>query len=154
MLVIGGGPGMPGAARLAGEAALRAGAGLVTVAVHPRQRGIVAARPELMSHGCALGPRLARSPRARHGGCGRARDSGRRLGAALFEAALARGLPLIVDADALNLLAERTAGARHWVLTPHPGEAARLLGSTSARSRPTVSRPRASCRRVTAASSC
>ena len=48
VLVIGGGPGMPGAARLAGEAALRAGAGLVTVAVHPDNVGMVAERPELM----------------------------------------------------------------------------------------------------------
>ncbi len=48
VLVVGGGPGMPGAARLAGEAALRAGAGLVTLAVHPDNVGVVAARPEMM----------------------------------------------------------------------------------------------------------
>src|SRR5262249_12294785 len=40
--------------------------------------------------------------------------------------------PLIVDADALNLIAEREAPGRdNWILTPHPGEAARLLGVTS-----------------------
>jgi NAD(P)H-hydrate epimerase len=45
---------------------------------------------------------------------------------------LAAGKPLIVDADALNLLAEAGAPAREdWILTPHPGEAARLLGVTT-----------------------
>jgi len=50
----------------------------------------------------------------------------------LFEAALASGKPLVVDADALNLLAAAPRRHEHWVLTPHPGEAARLLGTTSA----------------------
>jgi NAD(P)H-hydrate epimerase len=45
-----------------------------------------------------------------------------------------RAAPLVMDADALNLLADGVAGAPRsdWVLTPHPGEAARLLGSTTA----------------------
>jgi NAD(P)H-hydrate epimerase len=50
----------------------------------------------------------------------------------LFEAALASGKPLIVDADALNLLASSPRRVDGWVLTPHPGEAARLLGVSSA----------------------
>jgi len=132
VLVIGGGPGMPGAARLAGEAALRSGAGLVTVAVHPENTGLVAARPELMCVAArsaadlgsalerasvvAVGPGLGQGPWARD----------------LFEAALACGRPLVVDADALNLLAAAPRACEHWVLTPHPGEAARLLESTSA----------------------
>lgn len=41
-------------------------------------------------------------------------------------------LPLVVDADALNLLAEEPLRRDGWVLTPHPGEAARLLGCTTA----------------------
>jgi NAD(P)H-hydrate epimerase len=133
VLVVGGGPGMPGAARLAGEAALRAGAGLVTVAVHPDNVGIVAARPELMCVAArsaadlagalerasvvAVGPGLGRSDWARD----------------LLAAALASGRPAVVDADALNLIAELPTRSDRWVLTPHPGEAARLLGWTSAR---------------------
>lgn len=132
VLVVGGGPGMPGAARLAGEAALRAGAGLVTLAVHPDNVGIVAARPELMCVATgsaadlaaamsratviAIGPGLGQTEWAR----------------AQFQAAVANGKPLVVDADALNLLAASPLRNDHWVLTPHPGEAARLLGTTSA----------------------
>jgi len=131
VLVIGGGPGMPGAARLAGEAALRAGAGLVTLAVHPENIGVVAARPELMCVASrsasdlaaalsratvvAVGPGLGQSSWSRE----------------LFEAALAGGKPLVVDADALNLLAAAPQRRERWVLTPHPGEAARLLGTST-----------------------
>lgn len=132
VLVIGGGPGMSGAARLAGEAALRVGAGLVTVAVHPHSLAALAARPELMSIAAgtaadltvalerasvvALGPGLGQSPWAME----------------LMGAALAAGRPLVVDADALNLLALQPQRREDWVLTPHPGEAARLLGRNDA----------------------
>ncbi|MCM2311908.1 MAG: NAD(P)H-hydrate dehydratase, partial [Steroidobacteraceae bacterium] len=131
VLVIGGGPGMPGAARLAGEAALRAGAGLVTLAVHPQNVGIVATRPELMcvatSSAADLAPALARASVVAVGpGLGQS-DWAREL----FQAAVASGKPLVVDADALNLLAASPFHRDHWVLTPHPGEAARLLGTTS-----------------------
>ena len=129
VLVIGGGAGMPGAARLAAEAALRVGAGLVTVATLPANvPAIVSARPEIICHGVesesavrallaaadvvAVGPGLGQSDWAR----------------GLFEAALAAGKPLVVDADALNLLARTSRQGPRWVLTPHPGEAARLLG--------------------------
>jgi NAD(P)H-hydrate epimerase len=131
VLVVGGGPGMPGAVRLAGEAALRAGAGLVTVAVHPENVGVVATRPELMcvaARGAgdlaaalsratvvAIGPGLGQGDWAR----------------SLLEAVIACGRPLVVDADALNLLAATPRSLDHWVLTPHPGEAARLLGVTT-----------------------
>jgi NAD(P)H-hydrate epimerase len=47
-----------------------------------------------------------------------------------YAAALASGKPLVVDADALNLLAAAPVQRNDWVLTPHPGEAARLLGVT------------------------
>jgi ADP-dependent NAD(P)H-hydrate dehydratase / NAD(P)H-hydrate epimerase len=46
---------------------------------------------------------------------------------ALFQAALKTSLPLIIDADALNLLAKQPRENQRWLLTPHPGEAARLL---------------------------
>jgi NAD(P)H-hydrate epimerase len=131
VLVIGGGPGMPGAPRLAGEAALRAGAGLVTVAVHPDNVGAVAQRPELMCAAIA-GPDDLRAPLARASllavGPGLGQGEWSRE---VFDAALASGIPMIVDADALNLLAEREQRRDDWVLTPHPGEAARLLGLAS-----------------------
>lgn len=133
VLVIGGGPGMPGAARLAGEAALRAGAGLVTLAVHPDNVASVASRPELM---CVA----ARTAEDIRGALSRATvvAIGPGLGVgdwaeALLEAALASNRPLVVDADALNLIAAAPRRLDRWVLTPHPGEAARLLGSTSAK---------------------
>jgi NAD(P)H-hydrate epimerase len=134
VLVIGSGAGMPGATRLAGEAALRVGAGLVTVLAAPESALAVAGgRPELIVHGLedaravdehvaradviAVGPGLGRSDWAR----------------AVFARALVTSKPVIVDADALNLLAEQGLAARdNWVLTPHPGEAGRLLGRDTA----------------------
>jgi ADP-dependent NAD(P)H-hydrate dehydratase / NAD(P)H-hydrate epimerase len=134
VLIVGGGTGMPGAARLAGEAALRVGAGLVTVAVAPENVVAIAAGcPELIclpladakplsdaierANVVAIGPGLGRGAWA----CG------------MLDAVLASSKPLIVDADALNLIAEREPGRRgDWILTPHPGEAARLLGVQSA----------------------
>jgi NAD(P)H-hydrate epimerase len=50
-------------------------------------------------------------------------------GRRMFAAALAAELPLVVDADGLNLLAEQPTTRNDWILTPHPGEAARLLRS-------------------------
>jgi NAD(P)H-hydrate epimerase len=132
VLVIGGGRGMPGAARLAGEAALRAGAGLVTLAVHPDNAGIVATRPELMCVATRSAAELA-AVFARATvvavGPGLGQDDWAR---GLFDAAIASGRPLVVDADALNLLAAEPRALEHWVLTPHPGEAGRLLGTGSA----------------------
>ncbi|MFN2338662.1 MAG: NAD(P)H-hydrate dehydratase, partial [Gammaproteobacteria bacterium] len=49
----------------------------------------------------------------------------------LLAAALETGLPLVVDADALNLLAREPLRRGNWILTPHPGEAARLLGTSA-----------------------
>jgi NAD(P)H-hydrate epimerase len=131
VLVIGGGAGMPGALRLAGEAALRAGAGLVTVAGVPENLvAVTATRPELIYlpvsggtviddaiRACdvlAIGPGLGTGDWAR-----RLWSSARAL----------TGIPAVVDADALNLLAGSPAKLpSDWIITPHPGEAARLLG--------------------------
>jgi NAD(P)H-hydrate epimerase len=52
-------------------------------------------------------------------------------GRKLFEHALQADRPLVIDSDGLNLLAGAPRTHNHWVLTPHPGEAARLLGSTT-----------------------
>lgn len=133
VLVVGGNHGMGGAVRLAGEAALRAGAGLVSVATRAATAGaVVAGRPELMcrpvdnldeldglleraSH-VAIGPGLGQDAWARQ----------------LLARVLAAGLPTVIDADALNLLAEQPQARDDWVLTPHPGEASRLLGLSTA----------------------
>ncbi|MEJ2603516.1 MAG: NAD(P)H-hydrate dehydratase, partial [Gammaproteobacteria bacterium] len=53
-------------------------------------------------------------------------------GREMLDAALHSGLPAVVDADALNLLAESPRRYEGWILTPHPGEAARLLGTDTA----------------------
>ena len=133
VLVIGGDYGYQGAALLAGCAAARTGAGLVTVATRPEHaRSIPLFRPELMTAAVsraqdldalldrvsvvAVGPGLGQSDWA----------------IPLLARVLQSRLPLVVDADALNLLAFEPQRRENWVLTPHPGEAARLLGMTSA----------------------
>lgn len=132
VLVIGGGPGMPGAARLCGEAALRVGAGLVTLATHPSHAAVVnAGRPELLAFGVRtakdLKPLIARANVIALGP-GLSKDAWSR---ALWRTALRAGLPLVVDADALNLLATTPSRNSEWILTPHPGEAARLLKAST-----------------------
>ena len=132
VLVIGGDYGYQGAAILAASAAARSGAGLVTVATRPdHARTIPLFRPELMATAVnaardldalldkvsivAIGPGLGQSDWA----------------ISLLAKVLQTRLPLVVDADALNLLALEHQRRENWVLTPHPGEAARLLGITS-----------------------
>jgi ADP-dependent NAD(P)H-hydrate dehydratase / NAD(P)H-hydrate epimerase len=132
VLIVGSGIGMPGATRLAGEACLRVGAGLVTVAVAPENVAAIAAgRPELICLPLAnehdLVDALARTDVVAIGpGLGRT---------AWAHAALTRVLacdkPLVIDADALNLLAAAPVKRSNWILTPHPGEAARLLDLSS-----------------------
>ena len=129
VLCIGGEMGMGGAVRLCAEAALRAGAGLASVAT--RTEGVaalVAARPEAMTHAVedadALAPLLQRASVLAVGpGLGRGE-----WGRELFEAAVASGKPLILDADGLVLLSMHPRPLPQAILTPHPGEAARLLG--------------------------
>jgi len=133
VLVVGGAPGMSGAARLAGEAALRAGAGLVTVATHPEHAQLLnLTRPELMVRAVEDAEALVQAAeRADVIALGPGLGKGL-WGTTLFEQALELDKPLVVDADALNLLATRHRRNPRWVLTPHPGEAARLLGSSVA----------------------
>ncbi|MGK2915501.1 MAG: NAD(P)H-hydrate dehydratase [Porticoccaceae bacterium] len=137
VLVIGGDTGFGGAAAMAAEAALRVGAGLVSVATRPAHvAALLARRPELMVKGVdsgqelepwlsgpsvlVVGPGLGRSPWSEQ----------------LLQKAVKSGLPMVVDADALNILADGRVApwgdAGRWILTPHPGEAARLLGIGSA----------------------
>jgi len=135
--VLGGAAGMVGAAVIAGRAALKCGAGRVYLGLlTPRPPYIDDAQPELMLRKPAallkkeLVDVLVAGP-----GMGKA-DSARKL----LGAALAAPVPVVLDADALNLiagsralaalLAKREAAA---ILTPHPAEAGRLLGVTTGR---------------------
>ncbi|PWF43971.1 NAD(P)H-hydrate dehydratase [Massilia glaciei] len=131
--VIGGARGMLGAPVLAARGALLAGAGRVFVATLDRNPGLDMAQPELMFRDAAgydpAGSTLVIGP-----GMGDSADALRLLHRAQGGAA-----PLVLDADALNLiaanpdlqlqLAQRTGAT---ALTPHPLEAARLLGVTIA----------------------
>ncbi len=130
VLVIGGDRGFGGAALLSAESALRSGAGLVSLATRPEHLAASLARlPEVMCQSvestyqlpdlCARADVLVVGP-----GLGQ-----QAWGRSLLSAALASGRPQVWDADALNLLAGSVVGvAQDVVLTPHPGEAARLLG--------------------------
>lgn len=129
VLVIGGNIGMAGAPILAATAALRSGAGLVTMATRPGHvAAAVSARPELMVQGLdsvdGLRPLLRRSTVIVIGP-GLGQDE---WAQAMLSVVLESRQPMVVDADALNLLAAQPACRGNWVLTPHPAEAARLLG--------------------------
>jgi len=128
VLVIGGNHGMPGAAILAARAALRTGAGLVSVATRPEHvDAVVASQQELMVSGIedamALKPLLAKAS-AVVIGPGLGQDD---WASSLLNKVLETRLPVVVDAYALNLLAADPTHAENWILTPHAGEAAHLL---------------------------
>lgn len=134
LLVVGGDLGMGGAALLCADSALRAGAGMVSLAT--RAEHVAAAlvrRPEIMCAAvasanqllalieradvCVVGPGLGQGAWSR----------------SLLSGVCAFDAPQVWDADALNLLAAgRVTSPRQGVLTPHPGEAARLLGVDTA----------------------
>lgn len=134
VLAIGGDHGYAGAVRLAAEAAARSGAGLVSVATRAEHvAAIVAARPELMVRGVAqtgeLESLLERATVLALGpGLGTSTWS-----VSMWVRAMGCERPAVIDADALNLLARSPRSlAPGSVLTPHPGEAARLLGCDTA----------------------
>ncbi len=133
VLVIGGDQGLAGAARMCAEAAARCGAGLVSIATRAVHAGLQAAvRPELMFHGVEtpeqLEPLLNQATVIAIGpGLGRGE-----WGQSLLPIVLASDKPLVLDADALNLLAVEPSYRDDWILTPHSGEAARLLKMTPA----------------------
>ncbi len=128
VLIEGGEQSMAGAACLAGWSAYIAGAGLVRVATIPGNVStITSCRPELLVSGIsathqlkglfqhvdviALGPGLGQTKWSHQ----------------VFEFCLEHGAPDIIDADGLNLLAQSPEKRQGWILTPHPGEASRLL---------------------------
>jgi len=132
VVIVGGGQGMPGAAIMAGKAALRAGAGRVSILTTPKHAVLIPMHcPELMAHGVeqatdarpvleqasclVIGPGLGLGDWARR----------------LFDVALEYPMPTVLDADALTLLAASSRKGGQWVITPHPGEAGRLLNKDS-----------------------
>lgn len=136
VLAIGGNLGMPGAIRLAAEAALRCGAGGVAVCCHlENQTRVFNGRPELMLAPCQASA-LAQSKSLTHArviliGPGLGRDAWAQQ---LFSLVVLQQTTCVIDADALHLLADlaepgsQSVVNANWVLTPHPGEAASLLG--------------------------
>src|SRR5690554_1089226 len=134
LLLIGGNRGMGGAILLAAQAALRAGAGKVSVATRAEHLGAMLTRcPDVMAHGVAdpaqLAPLLDQATAVVEGP-GLGRDDWAR---GLLDSAFQRGLPCILDADALNLLAGQSVVlGQATVITPHAAEAARLLGISTA----------------------
>ena len=134
VLVVGGDEGFGGAVRLAAEAAARVGAGLVSVATRAAHvTSILSARPELMVRGVAgpgdLDALLEKASVVVVGpGLGQSAWSQTLLGAVTE-----RGLPVVMDADALNMLGQAACVLpEQVVITPHPGEAARLLDVSTA----------------------
>ncbi|HET9679148.1 MAG TPA: NAD(P)H-hydrate dehydratase [Gammaproteobacteria bacterium] len=132
VLAVGGAPGMSGAIRLTTEAALRAGVGKVTLATQAAHAPFAnLTRPELMvaavESATDLEPLLQQATVLALGpGLG---TTG--WGKQLWPTGLASDKPLVLDADGLNLLAQNPQQRGRWILTPHPGEAARLLGSST-----------------------
>ncbi len=128
--LIGGAPGTVGALLLAGRAALASGAGMVTLGMVDENVRVDFAAPEMMfSPSDSLVSDLGLSVLAIGPGLGQSRQAYDLMQAALFHPAL-----LVIDADGLNLIARRNdlaylcaRRAAHTLLTPHPGEAARLL---------------------------
>lgn len=133
VLCVGGEHGSGGAIALCAEAALRSGAGLLRVATRSMHVAPLLARcPEAMvravESGHELQPMLAQADVVALGpGLGQ-----EEWGSALFSLSLQAQRPLVIDADALNLLCARPEPLHDAILTPHPGEAARLLGVNTA----------------------
>lgn len=137
LLVVGGGEGMAGAALIAAESALRAGAGYLWLAASPANRvPLQTALPEAI---CVDYTDRAALTRVSEGAAAVLIGPGLGVGdeaASLLEAVLREtpGKPLLIDADALNILADRpelrelAATERELVMTPHAGEMSRLTG--------------------------
>lgn len=135
VLVVGGNDGMSGAAYLASCAALRAGAGLAAVYVHPEScLPVRSLLPEAMvSHGEAELEQRAQWASAICIGPGLGRDDwGESVYKSTMQMTTQYDKPVVVDADGLYWLSLTSERIDNRVLTPHPGEAARLLGLTSA----------------------
>ncbi|MDH5393468.1 MAG: NAD(P)H-hydrate dehydratase [Gammaproteobacteria bacterium] len=129
LLIVGGNLGMCGAVILAAQAALRSGAGRVSVITRTQHvAAVVAVQPEIMVYGIEL-PVIPETLLKRVNviaiGPGLGRDD---WGKQLFEQVIHQPHHKILDADAFYHLPDHAADLGDAVITPHPGEAARLLG--------------------------
>ena len=128
LLIVGGERAMAGAACLAGWSAYIAGVGLVRVATIPGNATVITCcRPELLVSGISeahqLKPLFQQTDILALGpGLGQTKWSHQ-----IFEFCLEHNKPDVIDADGLNLLAQSPDKRQGWILTPHAGEAARLL---------------------------
>jgi ADP-dependent NAD(P)H-hydrate dehydratase / NAD(P)H-hydrate epimerase len=151
VLLIAGAVGKTGAAVMAGHSALRGGAGLVTVAVpEPALPVIAASRPELMTEGlpashegsfvagAKMTAKFAAMSKAKTVlGVGPGVGTSAKTQEFVRSVVMKTNLPIVLDADGLNAFAGkgdlfRKKKTAHLVLTPHPGEMARLSGKTIA----------------------
>lgn len=128
-VIIGGGAGMPGALDLAASACLHTGAGRVSLATTKEHAHGIKFISEAMVHAiatrsdlsqllknatvCVIGPGL---------GC----DAWAHM---VYDEVIKRDCPMVVDADALRILSQKKSANDNWLLTPHPKEAATLLGT-------------------------
>jgi len=151
VLIVGGNHGMAGAALMAGMSAMRAGAGMVTIATRPEHCVLITSRqPELMVRGVetlsdlqpllekattlVLGPGLGGNVRQNKTDTSQSGDVNEESWAqTLFNYLVQQDHPMVLDADGLNLLSRHVPKLRknNWVLTPHPGEAGRLLACST-----------------------
>ena len=130
LVIAGGGLGMPGAVRLAAVAAYRVGAGLVVAGVHERNAEVLAAAfPECIAFAASSAELPWGRAQALLVGSGLGRGD---WAQDVWQRARTLGRPTVVDGDGLYWLAHAPESRPDWVLTPHGGEAARLLGVTSA----------------------
>jgi len=133
VLIMGGNLGMAGAPVLAGRAALAAGSGLVTLATLAKHLVLAPAiQPELMTADASWPEKVTEhigKADVVAVGPGLGQDEWSKM---LLRACMESSVPLVVDADALNLLARQPRQRDRWILTPHPGEAARLLNTDTA----------------------
>ncbi|MDG4812681.1 NAD(P)H-hydrate dehydratase [Hydrogenovibrio sp. 3SP14C1] len=126
LLLIGGNLHMMGAIQLASLAALTTGAGLVKIITQPDHvTALTQSQPELMTYTQAEFEQQADSAKVIGIGPGLDQDA---WAIDRFNETLLKNLPKVLDADALNLLAQHPQKQANWILTPHPGEAGRLLG--------------------------
>ena len=136
ILLIGGSPGYAGAIALAAGAALRSGCGLVSVLTSSEVASVVAGMvPEAMVHGVSTGEfmqKISDLPAFDAIMAGPGLTTTPQTEQLISELIAVEGVPLVLDADALNVFAGNAevlaASKRPLVITPHPGEAARLLG--------------------------